>query len=145
MGSAVPTVKAAMVTTLTTAMPAGVQVCWGVPDYDSDDIVAVQSASVVSTAGPMGGLRQRDERITLLLTVSCYRGGTDQQTVTERAYSLLALLEAALTIDPTLAGTARTVEVAGHDMVEAPSEDDQGSILGRVCEINVRVQIQTRI
>lgn len=143
--STIPRVKAAVFAMATTAMTdPEVLVCWGDPDYLADDIVAVQGATANATLGPMGA-NARDERWTLFLTVSCFRGGTDQQLVTERAYDLFALLEAAVRADPTASGTAWQVIVAGHELNEALSVDESGAVLGRVAEIVARLEVRARI
>ena len=146
--STVPAVKAAVFTMLTTACTGDdVLVCWGDPDYLADDIVAVQGATATATVATMGSNRSREERWTLFVTVSCYRGGGAevQQLVTERAYTLFGQVEAALRADPTATGTARQVIVAGHEMVESISVDESTASMGRVCEIVARLEVQARI
>ena len=143
MSSAAPAVKAALVTALTSAFGTTVQVNYGPPgSAQSDDIIAVLDVRVTEVVATMGN-RSREETLEIDVVVSSYRGGGTeiQQTVTERAYAVLAALETYLkTTDPSIGGTVRSnAGVIRHDM----NEDSFAT--GRVTEIAATVLAFARI
>jgi hypothetical protein len=94
--------------------------------------------------------RTREETLTVEVIFSCWGGGSDQRTVTERAYTLLALLENYLQnpgVGPstqiTLGGVVRNARVMGHELAETEDPDDMA--LGRLAEITATVTARVRI
>jgi len=114
-------------------------------DLESD-IVCVAGVSSQQDVATMSPQRNREETILVDVVFSCFAGGGPevQQTVTERAYALCALLENYLqTTDYTLSGTARLARVTAATLVE--SEDPDLLALGRLSEITATVTVVTRI
>lgn len=143
--SAALTAKAGLLTVLAAALAAdGCPVLWGVPDYLLDDMVILLGVNGSAQLGAMGPNRGRDESLTLTVTVSCFRGGSDQRVVTERAWGLFALIEDAVRADPTLDGSVVTASAAGWDMEEGLSLGEGDTVLGRVCEIIIRIEATAR-
>lgn len=144
MSSAAPAIKAALVAVLAGVVDADTLVSYGQPGtYQPDDIVAVLDVSSASERDPQTLDRSRTETVNVTVTVSCYRGGGTevQQTVTERAYALLALVESYVkTTNPTLGGIVwGDAVVIAHDLAEAAAPD------GRVAEIAATVQLHATI
>lgn len=136
MSSAAPAVKAALVTQLTTALGSSVLVCYGPPGTNQpDDIVAVLDMRADLAFLAMGG--QREEDLSIDFKASVYRGGGAevQQTVTERAYALMAAVETYLkTTDPTIGGTVLTNSlVARYELTETASTE------GRLADLDFTV------
>jgi len=147
MGSAAPTIKAALFSALQAAYTAPVQVCYGHPGTDlENDIVSVGNVRSVQDVATMSSSRAREEVLEIDVTVSCYAGGGTeaQQPVTERAYVLAATLEDYLKGSGySIGGTCRLARVVSHDLAE--SEDPEILALGRVAELTVTVEAVTRI
>lgn len=137
--------KLGLVDALTAAMPSGVLVTYGHPGaLSADDIVAVRSVSSDLAVATMSTNRSREETLTARVTFSCWRGGTDQQTVTERAYALLELLDTSLRVtDITVGGTVRDSMISGHELAEGEEPDDLTR--GRIAEIDVTITARARI
>jgi len=147
MASKAPAVKAALFTLCQTLYPVPIQVAYGHPGTDLEsDIVSVGSVRATQEIATMSTMRNREELITVDVIFSCFAGGGTevQQTVTERCYTLCALLENYLqTTDYTLAGTARLARVTGADLIE--SDDPDLLALGRLSELTATVEVQVRI
>lgn len=91
----ISTARAELVDIITAAIndPA-VKVSYGHPGPVTGvvDVVAVRDAySDIEWAAL--GARRKNETLGVDVVVSCRRGGTDQQTVTERAFALLDLID----------------------------------------------------
>lgn len=147
MGSQAPDVKAALLTACQSLYSAPVQVCYGHPGIDiEDDIVSVANARSTQDLATMGTTRRREETIAVDVIFSCFRGGGPeiQQTVTERAYELLGLLEDYLQGSGyTLSGAVRLARITSHELSE--SEDPEILAMGRVSEIAAVVTAVVRI
>lgn len=143
MSSAAPTAKAALVAALQAALGSAVLVTYGPPGPNQpDDIVAVMDVRGGQVMATMGN-RSREETLDIDVVISCYRGGGTevQQTVTERAYALMASLEVYLkTTDPSIGGTVRSnAGITTHDMTE------DATTKGRVAEIALTILAFARI
>ena len=147
MASKAPAVKAALFTLCQTLFPAPIQVAYGHPGTDLEsDIVSVGAVRATQDIATMSPQRNREETLTVDVIFSCFTGGgtESQQTVTERAYALCALLENYLqTTDYTLAGTARLARVTSATLIE--SEDVELLALGRLAEVTATVTVVVRI
>lgn len=151
MSTAAPAFKAALYTACQTLYPAPALVTYGHPGAASaDDMVALMNVTSDVEAGPLSPQRRREETLTIEVVFSCWGGGVDQQTVTERAYSLLGDLEDYLTdtgvsasTQITLGGTVRDARVTGHTLAETEDPDDLA--LGRLAEITATVTARVRI
>lgn len=147
MASKAPAVKAALFTLCQSLYPVPIQVAYGHPGTDLEsDIVSVGAVHSTQEIATMTTARNREEMITVDVVFSCFAGGGAevQQAVTERCYTLCALLENYLqTTDYTLAGTARLARVTGADLIE--SDDPDLLALGRLSELTATVQVQVRI
>ncbi len=147
MASKAPAVKAALFAVCQSLYAAPIQVAYGHPGTDLEsDIVSVGSVRATQEIATMSTQRNREETVSVDVIYSCFSGGGPevQQTVTERAYALCALLENYLqTTDYTLSGTARLARVTGADLFE--SEDADLLALGRLSELTATVQVQVRI
>lgn len=127
---------------------ADCQVTYGHPGtLQEEDIVAVGDITAEqSTASMNAASRPREERFTITVWVSVWRGGGPdvQRGVTERAYELAGRLGAHLrTADPTLDGSVISAAVTGLDMAEdwIPARLAKG----RTTEITVTVSCLARI
>ena len=147
MASKAPAVKAALYALCQTLYPAPIQVAYGHPGTDLEsDIVSVGAVRATQEIATMSPQRNREETLTVDVIFSCFTGGgtESQQTVTERAYALCALLENYLqTTDYTLSGTARLARVTGADLYE--SDDAELLALGRLSELTATVHVEVRI
>lgn len=149
--SAAPTFKAAVFAACQSIYADPILVTYGHPGaLSADDMVAVMNATSSQDVGPLGPPRARDETLTCDVIVSCFRGGTDQQTVTERAYTLLGLLETYLqdagvtaSTQITLGGSVLWARVTDHALAETESPEDLA--LGRIAEITATVTARARI
>ena len=139
--------KAALYALCQTLYPAPIQVAYGHPGTDLEsDIVSVGAVRATQEIATMSPQRNREETLTVDVIFSCFTGGgtESQQTVTERAYALCALLENYLqTTDYTLSGTARLARVTGADLYE--SDDAELLALGRLSELTATVHVEVRI
>lgn len=148
MPSTGPTAKAALKSMLTSAYATAhprVLVSYGHPGSTvAEDIVAVTTVTAEQETATMRvGARPREERLRLTVVMSCYRGGTGQQAVTEQAFTLLAALEDALADDPTIGGTVRWAAVESYDLAEADDPDLMAA--GRIAEISAVIAADARI
>jgi len=147
VASKAPAVKAALFALCQTLYPAPIQVAYGHPGTDLEsDIVSVGSVRATQKIATMSPQRNREETISVDVVFSSFAGGGPevQQTVTERAYALCALLENYLqTTDYTLSGTARLARVTGADLYE--SDDAELLALGRLSELTATVHVEVRI
>ena len=147
MGSSAPRVKLALLAELEALYAAPVQVVYGPPGPDQeDDIVCVGNARSNQDLATMSPQRRREETLDVDVIVSCYRGGgtESQQSVTERAYALLADLEDHLQgAGYDLGGVVRLARVTSHELVEAADPDVLAK--GRVSEITAVVTCHVRI
>lgn len=151
MGSSIPTLRAALVSVIETALAAETEVLvsYGHPGpVDAADIVAVMASEPdePQTIGPMRTTpHTREESVRTTVTVSCWRGGGRevQQTVTERAFTLVALIESALRADVTLSGTVRMAQVVGVALFDATDPETLAN--GRVSEVEMSIRTQARI
>lgn len=127
-----------------------VAVFYGLPTSYSDEMVLLGDMTSEQEVATMGSPRSRWETLTLTGTVMCYLGGTDQQTITERAYYLLGLLETYLqdslnvpSTQITLGGSVVQARVTGHELAETADDDDAES--GRTADITFTVTALARI
>ncbi len=147
MSSKAPLVKAALYTVCQGLYAAPIQVAYGHPGTDLEaDIVSVGAVRATQEIATMSTMRNREESIFVDVIFSCFAGGGAevQQTVTERTYTLCALLENHLqTTDYTLSGTARLARVISADLIE--SDDPDLLALGRLSELTATVEVAVRI
>lgn len=92
--AALSAAKANLVSALQSLFGDPVLVSYGVSQDLPDDLIEVLDVTSVEAEGPFSPLRRRDHSFTVNGIISCYRGGGAevQQTVTERALSMLASL-----------------------------------------------------
>lgn len=108
MASAAPALKAALVTQLAVLFPAPTVVAYGPPgEYLDDEVVAVTDITTTSQVHTSTtALREEVIDVTILFSVTNGGGAEIQQTVTERAYAMVASLENYLKVtSPTVGGT----------------------------------------
>lgn len=149
--SKAPVFKAALVTALNSLMPSGTLVSYGHPGaLSANDIVAVMNVTSNQDVATMSTNRSREETLTADVLISSWRGGTNQQTVTEHAYALLGLLETYLqdsgvvaSLQITLGGIVREARVTSHQLAETADPDDLA--LGRIAEISAIVTAHVRV
>jgi hypothetical protein len=150
MSTAAPAFKLALFNACVGLYPSAL-VTYGHPGAQSaDDMVGVMNVTSDQEVGPLSPQRRREETLTIEVIFSCWRGGADQRTVTEAAYTLLALLENYLqdtgvsaSTQITLGGTVRDARVMGHELAE--TEDPADMALGRLAEITATVTARVRI
>lgn len=146
MSSAAPAVKAALVTALAAIVDADTLVSYGNPGPEyPEDVIAVMDVESASNRDPQTLDRTRTETLNLSLSISCARGGGAevQQTVTERAYALLALVETYVkTTNPTLGGLVwGDAVVIAHTLSEAIATNG----IARIAELYATVQFHASI
>jgi hypothetical protein len=141
--STIPAAKAALVALCETANPT-VQVTWGIPRQDparewvmvGNGIEAIQDDAAL-------GQQRRDERYVIQIIVSVVRAGIDTaQEVTERAFAIVALIEAALrplSAPPLGVTNLITALVVGTPFVERFDGDQ------REAEVTLRIAFHARI
>lgn len=151
--SAAPLVKAGLFAGLTTLFAADnlVGVIYGPKGgFSKPDIVSVQDVRTDVTPETMGPNRIRDEehRITIVFAVSRAGPGDIQQTVTERAYALVATMDAWLQ-----APLGATLAIAGPQLLWAMvqtldlNEPDTPEAIakGRQATVTATITARTRI
>lgn len=151
MSSAAPAFKAALFTACQTLYPVPALVTYGHPgNASANDMIALMNVTSEQEVGPLSPQRRREETLTCDVVISCWRGGADQQTVTEAAYALLASLEDYLqdtgvtaSTQITLGGAVRDARVTSHELAETEDPDDMA--LGRLAEITATVTARVRI
>lgn len=142
-------VKANLFTLCQTLYASPILVSYGLPATDQpNDIVALNDAGTADqetgtqVAQTLGTPRSREETIYVSILISSWRGTTDQQLVTERAFDLMALLEDAIRADPTLLGAVRESNIDSWSLTETDYADLPQ---GRYAEIAVTVRARHRI
>jgi hypothetical protein len=135
MASSVPAVKAGLRTYLASwegLRPGdGVTVRSAPGGELPDDVVELGEVTAPQTRT---GLRGKAENPTMTCWVQSTRAGGDEGAIEAargRAYALLALVEAALTADPTASGTVPAPQgttVGDSSLVEAPAEGPGGGM-----------------
>lgn len=142
MAIATATIKAALVSALTTAFAAdsAVQVVYGEPvnPPTTADVVAVMKART--------DVDGDEEVATYDLVVSCYAGGGPESaaTVAARAYTLLGTVRSTLVADPTLSSACRVAALLDdHEMAEAEAKAPGGMPVGRLATIEAGVRAWT--
>lgn len=149
--SAAPLVKGALFDGLATLHAADslVQVIYGprgtVTRPDLIAVLDVRTAVDIATVSPG---RARDEHHDVTIVFSCSRPGADQRTVTERAYALVAVLDAWLIASPneTLAVTgAQQTWARITELTLAEPDSPEALAKGRQASITTTVRVRTRI
>ena len=144
--TALPAVKAALLALADAAISdSTVEFCYGHPGTNrAKEIISVRDAATTLTWGPFGQ-RDKDENLTIELVVSCREGGTNQQTVTERAFDLLDLIDTALRGTANAPSITSTVVFGGINSVQLresnPAINDMTK--GRVAELFCTVTAYT--
>lgn len=147
--STIPDVIDYLVATLT-ALPAtqGILVSDGFPAAGEEptDLVVV-GGNVTPTAdgtqvwAQIGHLR-REEDYGVEISISCYRGGTEQKPSRDAAFAILRAFDEQLIADPTLGGLVRIVLLSQLGLKQTDYTD---AAQGRTATITVTVRIQNRI
>ena len=132
--SAIPTVKAALVTQLGALFPSA-QVTYGQPlKALRDDIVAVMDSR--DTPVPDGIGRQRRSTIDIDVVFSVFRGGTDQASAELVCFDMVEDFEAWLLANPSIGETAQ-----GNAGVVARTAETQQTDRGALAEQAVTVRV----
>jgi hypothetical protein len=131
------------------ALYPGAMVTYGLPGTDkANDIVCIGEAGTADTsrgeqeARTLSTNRSREETVYVSLLISSWRGTQNQQLVTELAFDAMALLEADLRTDPTIAGACRESGVVDWRLNETEFED---LTEGRYAQLDITVRCKTRI
>jgi hypothetical protein len=151
--SAAPLVKGALVDgiALLFAADPDVGVVYGPRgSYTRPDLVAVLGVTTEVDVATIGANRARSEAHEVTIVISSSRPGTvdAQRTVTERAYALLAIIDAWLIASPneTLAITGAQQTWARVARVELTEPADSDVLAkGRQANLTVTVAVRTRI
>lgn len=150
--SAAPTIKAALVTALTTlyaAQSPPVPVLYGSPGpWEYDDYVCVGGVQTTARFPVLAaGTRPVEEDHRITLVVCSARKGTQsvQQVATERAYALFDLLHQYLLVagQEALAGARSAAFPIAYDLVEP--DDDAIRAVGRAAVLTVTIGARSRI
>lgn len=124
-----------------------VYVVFGQPsNYIPDDIVSFGRLTTGQETATLGTNRSREETLTVDVTISCFRAGTEDAEIAaaERAYDLLRRIEHyARMEDTTIGGTVRTCVLSSHESEGATPEELTEQ--GRVAEVIATFTAKTRI
>lgn len=144
--SIIPAAKAALKATLDTALAGqGVAVFYGLPYTNRpNELVAVANARESQEPRSLGNVsRTSNAELDIVVSVSYGGGDGQQQVVTERAFAVLALVEAALRSDPTLGSTVIAAQPGEIELVE--TDDEEAAAAGRFADITVTVLVAARL
>lgn len=125
-----------------------VHVVYGQPStYEPEDIVSFGRLSSGQETATMSTNRSREETLSLEVTVSCFKGGTEDGEIAtaERAYELLRRIEHYVRMeDPTLGGLVRQCLLTGHESEGATPEDltDQGRVTEVIATFTAHARIK---
>lgn len=122
--STAPVLKAALFTALgARAGLSGVTISYGAPLPSAPrEFIALGDISGSQEFAALGALR-KDETYTLTVYCSVLREGNQQQTCTERAFTLASELEDLLRADPTVGGSVRVAQLAQPFQLEEFAND----------------------
>jgi hypothetical protein len=130
--STIPALKLALQTQLAGRVNlAGVQISYGFPGPEPEveyiwlaDVKGQQHLATIGT-------RARDETYTLTVLIKSQNmDPADQRTATERAFALMAELEAQLRTDPTVNGSVQVAQIEGPvELVELAGDASRGALL----------------
>jgi len=122
--STAPVLKAALFTALgARAGLSGVTISYGAPLPSAPrEFIALGDISGSQEFAALGALR-KDETYTLTVYCSVLREGNQQQTCTERAFTLASELEDLLRADPTVGGAVRVAQLAQPFALEEFAND----------------------
>lgn len=150
--SKAPVFRSTMFALIKSALAAQttVQITYGsVPASLPDDFVLIRPVTKRSNFANIGA-GTLDEYLDLPVVISCFRGGDDitgglptQQISSERAWALLALIEARVRTDITL-GIAQPFWVIQSKTDESETTPDEDTA-GRLAELTVTFTAETRI
>lgn len=145
-GSAIPGVKAALVSTVLPALFPDAQVTYGPPgSWLSEVVVAVGNAVVESTQQVMGTRRPRreDAEVEVVLSVFQAGGPEAQQAATEAAFSLLGTLADYFRTqgNETLGGACDNAMITAYALDE--SDDPDVLERGRSAAVTATLTVQT--
>lgn len=142
--STIPAFKSALLAQLAArAGLANVQVSYGypgpVPEVEYIWLADVRGEQAIAVMGR----RSREEHYQLTVLIKTETSGVapaDQQTATERAFTLMSELENQLRTDPTVNSTVRVAQVEGPiELVELAGKEARGALL------TVTVAVEQRI
>jgi hypothetical protein len=134
--SRIPAAKAALLALLqarAALQGPGIAVTYNKLANPPADWVWVRNARGQQRAAAMGQQR-REETFRIFILFSVVRGGRDVQTVGERAFALVAELEAQLRTDASLGQVVRVAEIEQLDYEEFQDE--------KQCEGRVTAQVK---
>jgi hypothetical protein len=89
------------------------------------------------------GNQRRDETYTVRVHCSSSRGGENQKLARDRAFALMAAVEAGVRADPTLGGRVMSAQVGGRIALFQTSEET--AHLGSDAEVSFDISIRARI
>jgi hypothetical protein len=142
--STIPAFKAALQAQLQKRQGLnGVMVSYGypgpVPEVEYIWLADVRGSQALATMGN----RKREEDYSLTVLIKTEISGvqpTDQQTATERAFTLMGELEAQLRTDPTVNAAVRVAQVEGPvDLVELAGNNARGALLTVTVHAEARI------
>jgi len=151
VSSTIPAAIDGLVAGVTATVEAGVQVLDGPAVgqvLHTDHIIIGGSLDEDAATGEqvraeLGSL-SRGESYDLLVQAGAYSGGGAQKEVRDRAYALMASVEAYVRSDPTLGGAVKDAQVGGAESLDQrPPTDlndaDVEVVLGRKAVVTFRV------
>lgn len=143
--STAPTVRAYLLAEIAELVDAAVLVSDGPPGPNQpDDIIVIgdvdNNIEIAAVVGD-GGQGWLVERYDLIITVSCYRGGDDNNEVFARAAELAGLVVEVVRQDPSLAAT---VLLAVPERWTSDSSWE-ASYKGRLVDIDVTIKVTAHI
>lgn len=147
--STIPAVKAYLVQAITAAVAdPSVLVVYGEPSTEiPDDVIAVTDTERKTAptqlvgSGAAGWLFENYEQTVV---ISCVLGGDDpgtQQQVEARAYQLLAVVEVAVRVDPSLGGLVASAWPSSSTSTGGAAASDDGDPSGQGCDIDLKITV----
>lgn len=125
------------------AAMADVRVSYGMPLGDPPNDLLILDKVVGRQDSAALGAQKRGEEYALTVIIDCFRQGTDQQTVDERAFTLMADVENYLRDDATmgLVPTFALFEAQIGDFKLEPLASD----VARGARLTFEIEVQARI
>jgi len=143
--SSIPTLKNALhdaLLALQSSTLAGVQVAYGFPGPNPQaEFIWLGDVNPSEQAPVFLGRQSRNEDYTLEIYVRVRQTRRDQQTVTERAFTIAGVIETLLRSDPTVGSVVREALITSMGLAELVSDD----LLDRMAIVTVLVNVTNRI
>lgn len=130
--TAVPAAITGLLSQITAAAPAGVDVCDGVVrtgQSSSSFVVVTGWETADRQPATIGGPLHFsvEEHFELTGFIRCLEGSEDQTESRQQAFAVFEAIEMAVRSDPTLGGAVRVAWVSRHAGVQGPADGSRGN------------------